>query len=140
MLANSGDIAIGGSQLKAGGDTTLTAANDILLTGAANTQQSTGSNSSGGVGISFGLGNGSAGLSIFASVNGAKGKDTGNGTRLSTMAPLQVWFSWMAKQGVILANPAADLELPRLEKRLTRTILSVKQVEEIRPEHASGHP
>ncbi|WP_456309376.1 hemagglutinin repeat-containing protein [Serratia proteamaculans] len=83
--ANSGDIAIGGSQLKAGGDTTLTAANDILLTGAANTQQSTGSNSSGGggVGISFGVGNGSAGLSIFASVNGAKGKDTGNGTQWS---------------------------------------------------------
>lgn len=81
--ANSGDIAIGGSQLKAGGDTTLTAANDILLTGAANTQQSTGSNSSGGVGISFGAGNGSAGLSIFASVNGAKGKDSGNGTQWS---------------------------------------------------------
>ncbi|WP_455818042.1 hemagglutinin repeat-containing protein [Pseudomonas cerasi] len=83
--ANSGDIAIGGSQLKAGGDTTLTAANDILLTGAANTQQSTGSNSSGGggVGISFGVGNGSAGLSIFASVNGAKGKDSGNGTQWS---------------------------------------------------------
>ncbi|PWV87459.1 phage integrase family protein [Pantoea ananatis] len=33
--------------------------------------------------------------------------------------------------GVILANPAADLELPRLEKRLPRTILSVEQVEEI---------
>ncbi|MFK8260729.1 hemagglutinin repeat-containing protein, partial [Erwinia sp. AnSW2-5] len=83
--ANSGDIAIGGSQLKAGGDTTLTAAKDILLTGSANTQQSTGSNSSGGggVGISFGVGNGSAGLSIFASVNGAKGKDSGNGTQWS---------------------------------------------------------
>lgn len=33
--------------------------------------------------------------------------------------------------GVILANPAADLVLPRLEKRLPRTILSVEQVEEI---------
>lgn len=74
--ANSGDIAIGGSQLKAGGDTTLTAANDILLTGAANTQQSVGSNSSGGggVGVSFGVGSGNAGLSIFASANGAKAK------------------------------------------------------------------
>jgi len=37
----------------------------------------------------------------------------------------------MAKQGLILANPAADLELPRLEKRLPRTILSVEQVEDI---------
>ena len=32
---------------------------------------------------------------------------------------------------LILANPAADLELPRLEKRLPRTILSVEQVEDI---------
>lgn len=37
----------------------------------------------------------------------------------------------MAKQGLILANPAADLELPRLEKHLPRTILSVEQVEDI---------
>ncbi len=37
----------------------------------------------------------------------------------------------MTKQGLILANPAADLELPRLEKRLPRTILSVEQVEDI---------
>ncbi|GAB2932809.1 hypothetical protein GCM10011328_34940 [Hafnia psychrotolerans] len=85
MATHSGDIAIGGSQLKAGGNTSLNAANDILLTGAANTQESTGKNSSsgGGVGISFGVGNGSAGLSIFASVNGAKGNDKGNGTNWS---------------------------------------------------------
>ncbi|WP_410175510.1 hemagglutinin repeat-containing protein, partial [Rahnella perminowiae] len=83
--AHSGDIAIGGSQLKAGGNTSLSAANDILLTGTANTQESTGKNSSsgGGVGLSFGVGSGSAGLSIFASVNGAKGNDKGNGTRWS---------------------------------------------------------
>lgn len=42
---NSGDIVIAGSQLKAGGDTTLDAANDILLLGAANTQKTTGKNS-----------------------------------------------------------------------------------------------
>lgn len=35
------------------------------------------------------------------------------------------------KQGIILANPAADLELPCLEKRLPRTILSIEQVEAI---------
>ncbi|CCP06044.1 Tyrosine recombinase xerC 2 [Erwinia amylovora MR1] len=52
-------------------------------------------------------------------------------TQRTTLQPLQVWFSWMAKQGLILANPAADLELPRLEKHLPRTILSVEQVEDI---------
>ncbi len=81
--ANSGDIQIAGSQLKAAGDSSLNAANDILLTGAANTQESSGKNSSsgGGVGISIGAGQGSAGISIFASINGAKGKESGNGTR-----------------------------------------------------------
>ncbi|MGD8164925.1 hemagglutinin repeat-containing protein [Pantoea sp. FN0307] len=83
--AHSGDILIGGSQMKVAGDSTLNAARDILLTGAASTQQSSGKNSSsgGGVGLSFGVGSGSAGISIFASVNGAKGKESGNGTRWS---------------------------------------------------------
>ncbi|MCX8965703.1 filamentous hemagglutinin N-terminal domain-containing protein [Erwinia psidii] len=80
--ADSGNLLIAGSQLKAAGDTSLQAANDILLTGAASTLQTTGSNSSsgGGVGLSFGAGSGSMGLSVFASVNGAKGHETGNGT------------------------------------------------------------
>ncbi|EFU3948063.1 filamentous hemagglutinin N-terminal domain-containing protein [Escherichia coli] len=79
---NRGDIVIAGSQLKAGGNTSLDAANDILLSGAANTQKTTGRNSSsgGGVGVSIGAGGNGAGISVFASVNAAKGKDNGNGT------------------------------------------------------------
>ncbi|HHU7481949.1 TPA: hemagglutinin repeat-containing protein, partial [Escherichia coli] len=78
---NRGDIVIAGSQLKAGGNTSLDAANDILLSGAANTQKTTGRNSSsgGGVGVSIGAGKG-AGISAFASVNAAKGREKGNGT------------------------------------------------------------
>ncbi|ENK7142215.1 hemagglutinin repeat-containing protein, partial [Escherichia coli] len=70
-----------GSQLKAGGNTNLDAANDVLLSGAANTQKTTGRNSSsgGGVGVSIGAGKG-AGISVFASVNAAKGSEKGNGT------------------------------------------------------------
>jgi len=80
--AGSGDILIGGSQLKAGGDTALNAENDILLTGAANTQKTTGTNSSsgGGVGVSIGAGGSGAGISVFANVNAAKGNEKGNGT------------------------------------------------------------
>jgi len=82
---DSGDIGIAGSQLKAAGDTTLNAQRDLLLSGAANTQQTTGKNSSSGgaVGISFGVGHGSGGLSIFASGNAAKGNEKGNGTQWS---------------------------------------------------------
>ncbi|NWC65553.1 hemagglutinin repeat-containing protein [Cedecea sp. P7760] len=78
----SGNILIGGSQLKAGGDTSLAASNDIVLSGAANTQLTTGKNSSsgGGVGVSIGVGSGSGGISVFANVNAANGKEKGNGT------------------------------------------------------------
>ncbi len=77
-----GDIVIAGSQLKAGGDTLLDAKNDVILSGAANTQQTSGKNSSsgGGVGVSIGAGGNGAGISVFANVNAAHGKDKGNGT------------------------------------------------------------
>ncbi|MEB8480095.1 hemagglutinin repeat-containing protein, partial [Cronobacter malonaticus] len=83
--ANSGDILIGGSQLKAGGDAMLSATNNLLLIGAANTEKTTGTNSSsgGGIGLSFGLNQGSAGISIFANANASKGKEKGNGTTWS---------------------------------------------------------
>lgn len=80
--ANSGDIVVAGSSMKAGGDASLDAARDILLSGSANTQKTTGSNSSsgGGVGVSFGVGQGGTGLSVFANVNAAKGREKGDGT------------------------------------------------------------
>ncbi|EFC4902303.1 glycohydrolase toxin TNT-related protein [Escherichia coli] len=79
---NSGDILITGSQIKSGNDTSLNAQNDILLTAAADTRQTTGKNSSkgGGVGVSFGGGTNGGGLSIFAGINGSEGREKGNGT------------------------------------------------------------
>ena len=80
--ADSGDILAGGSQIKARGDATLVAANDIVLSGAANTQQTTGKNSSsgGGVGVGIGVNADGYGISVFANVNGAKGSEKDNGT------------------------------------------------------------
>ncbi|EKN3345987.1 hemagglutinin repeat-containing protein [Yersinia ruckeri] len=80
--ANSGDILIAGSQLKAGGDTTLDAARDVLLLGAANTQKTDGSNrsSGGSVGVSLGMGGSGSGLSVFANANKGQGRERGDGT------------------------------------------------------------
>ncbi|WP_181256161.1 hemagglutinin repeat-containing protein, partial [Yersinia pseudotuberculosis] len=79
--ANSGDIVVQGSQLQAGGDTTLDAARDVLLLGAANTQKTDGSNSSSGgsVGVSLGISGASSGLSIFANANKGQGSEHGDG-------------------------------------------------------------
>ncbi|OKP50299.1 filamentous hemagglutinin [Serratia marcescens] len=79
--ANSGDIAIVGSALKAGGDTRLDADRDLLLLGAANTQKTEGSNKSSGgnIGASLGFGQ-QTGLSVFANANKSQGREKGDGT------------------------------------------------------------
>ena len=41
------------------------------------------------------------------------------------------FFRWLRKQNLILSNPAADLELPRVETRLPRRVLSVAEVEKV---------
>ncbi|TQI82469.1 filamentous hemagglutinin [Serratia fonticola] len=77
--ANSGDIVIAGSQLKAGGDTALSAERDVLLSGAANRQQTTGSNSSSGFGV--GVDVSTTGIMASANANKSKGSESGNGTQ-----------------------------------------------------------
>ena len=47
------------------------------------------------------------------------------------LTPLKTWFRWMSRAHHILANPAADLDLPKLPKRLPRSIPSVQEVEAI---------
>ncbi|WP_326489928.1 hemagglutinin repeat-containing protein, partial [Pectobacterium versatile] len=83
--SRTGDITVAGSQLKAGGDVMMNAAQDIHLLSARNSEELSGKNSSSGgnIGISLGLSNGSAGLSIFANVNAAKGRETGTGNSWS---------------------------------------------------------
>ncbi len=41
------------------------------------------------------------------------------------------WFRWLVKRGLTANNPAADLDLPRLPRRLPLVILTPAQVEQI---------
>ena len=79
--AQSGDIAISGSQLKAGKNLTLDAARDITLHSAQNSESTTGTNSSkgGSVGVGIGAGTGGYGISVSAGVNAGKGHENGSG-------------------------------------------------------------
>lgn len=66
----------------------------------------------------------------------AKGrKDAGEpltiGMQYQYLAPLKTWFRWLSREHHILANPAADLDLPRQPKRLPRSVPSVQEVEAI---------
>jgi integrase/recombinase XerD len=52
-------------------------------------------------------------------------------TQHSRLTPVRRWFRWLVRNNHILHNPASDLDLPRMEKRLPRTILSAEEVERV---------
>lgn len=64
------------------------------------------------------------------------------GMQVQYLAPLKTWFRWLAREHHILANPAADIDLPRQPKRLPRSVPSVQEVEamlaEAEPANAQG--
>lgn len=45
--------------------------------------------------------------------------------------PLKAFFRWLARENYILYNPAADLELPRIGRRLPKAILTAAEVEKV---------
>ena len=71
------------------------------------------------------------------------GKDVGSplsvAMQVQYLVPLKMWFRWLARQHHILANPAADLDLPRQPKRLPRSVPSVQEIEAILAEADPGN-
>jgi site-specific recombinase XerD len=47
------------------------------------------------------------------------------------LVPVRALFKWLCRQNLLLANPAADLELPRAEKRLPRHVLTAAEAERV---------
>lgn len=60
-----------------------------------------------------------------------------NGEPLSTRSqhvrttPIKALFKWLARGNHILYNPASELDLPRMEKRLPRHVLNVREAETV---------
>jgi integrase/recombinase XerD len=52
-------------------------------------------------------------------------------TQAVRLVALRAFFRWLARERIIPNNPAVDLELPRSERRLPRTILSEQEVEAV---------
>lgn len=50
-------------------------------------------------------------------------------TQSVRLTRLRGFFRWLAREGHVAANPAADLELPRTERRLPFDILSAAEAE-----------
>lgn len=47
------------------------------------------------------------------------------------LVPIRALFKWMARQNYLLYNPASELELPRLEQRLPKHVLTKSEVEQV---------
>jgi integrase/recombinase XerD len=47
------------------------------------------------------------------------------------LAPLRGFFAWLTRERLIAANPAADLVLPKSQRRLPRRLLSVAEFEDL---------
>jgi integrase/recombinase XerD len=47
------------------------------------------------------------------------------------LVPVRAFFKWLTRNNHILYNPASELELPRLEKRLPRSVLNESEAERV---------
>jgi integrase/recombinase XerD len=47
------------------------------------------------------------------------------------LVPIRAFFKWLSKQNYLLYNPASELELPRLEQRLPKHVLTKTEVEQV---------
>jgi integrase/recombinase XerD len=59
------------------------------------------------------------------------GKPLTYATQRQRMQYVRGFFRWLARENVILSNPASDLELPRGERRLPKAVFSEREVERV---------
>jgi integrase/recombinase XerD len=61
----------------------------------------------------------------------ADGRPLSFRSQSARLVPVRAFFKWLARQNYILYNSAAELELPRPEKRLPRHILTALEAERV---------
>jgi len=59
------------------------------------------------------------------------GKPLSAGSQHSRLVPVRAYFKWLTRKNVLLYNPASELELPRLEKRLPKHVLTASEAEAV---------
>jgi integrase/recombinase XerD len=50
-------------------------------------------------------------------------------TQKSLLIPIRAWFKWLARNNHILYNPASDLDLPKIPKKLPKGVLTAQEAE-----------
>jgi integrase/recombinase XerD len=59
------------------------------------------------------------------------GKPLAAFTQYSALCSIKMFFKWLAKQRVVLNNPASELDMPRLPVRLPRQVLTAVEAEQV---------
>jgi integrase/recombinase XerD len=59
------------------------------------------------------------------------GQPLSNRSQSTRMVPIRAWFKWLTKNNRLLYNPASDLDMPRMERRLPRHILSEQEADRV---------
>lgn len=52
-------------------------------------------------------------------------------SRQFLLIPLRQWFAWMVKQGILTSSPAAEVELPKVPRRLPKAIMTSQEAETV---------
>ena len=61
----------------------------------------------------------------------ANGEPLSFATQQQRLVPIKMFFKWLTKENYILYNPASELELPHVHRRLPKQLLSADEVERI---------
>jgi integrase/recombinase XerD len=67
-------------------------------------------------------------LYYYRKKNGAPLSFTSQRCKLS---PLKSFFKWLTKNNYLLSNPASEIELPRIVRRLPKHVLTIEEVETV---------
>ncbi len=65
---------------------------------------------------------------LYLARNQFNGQPLALRTQQQLIGAIRGWCKWLTREGHIPANPAADLEMPRMPQSLPKTLLSVDQV------------
>lgn len=60
-----------------------------------------------------------------------RGKPMSAGAQFNRLMAVKVFFRYLTRENVLLYNPASELELPKLEKRLPKDVLTAEEAERI---------
>lgn len=53
------------------------------------------------------------------------------GSQHARLVPLRMFFKWLTKRNYLLWNPASELELPKVEQRLPKHVLTMSEMEQV---------